>query len=45
MYTNICIIGIPECEDREKGAENVFEEITPDFLNPETKTEIQVQEA
>ena len=24
---NLCIIGIPEAEEREKGIENVFEEI------------------
>ena len=25
--TNICIIGVPEGEDREKGPEKIFEEI------------------
>ena len=25
---NLCIIGIPEGEDKEKGIENIFEEIT-----------------
>ena len=26
-HTNICIIGIPEGEERQKGAENIFEDI------------------
>ena len=44
--TNICIIGIPEGEDREQGIENLFEEIvTENFLNLEKETDIQVQEA
>ena len=39
-HTNIPIIGVPEGEEREKGAENVFEEIiTKNFHN------IQNQEA
>ena len=43
---NSCIIGIPEGEEREKGAENLFEEITPEnFLNLGKETEIQIQEA
>ena len=29
-YTNICIIGVPKGEDREKGAENTFESIVPE---------------
>ena len=28
--TNICIIGVPKGEDREKGAENTFESIVPE---------------
>ena len=26
-FTNICIIGVPEREEREKGPEKIFEEI------------------
>ena len=26
-HTNICIIGVPEGEEREKGPEKIFEEI------------------
>ena len=29
-YTNICIIGVPKGEDREKGAENLFESTVPE---------------
>ena len=28
MYTNIHIIWVPEGEEREKGVENIFDEIT-----------------
>ena len=32
--TNICIIGDPEREEREKGPEKIFEEVTAEnFLN------------
>ena len=27
---DICIIGIPEAEEKEKGIENIFEEIMPE---------------
>ena len=44
--TNIHIIGVPEGEDREKGAENLFEEIIAEnFPNLERGTDIQIQEA
>ena len=44
--TNICIIGVPEGEERDKGAENLFEEITAEtFPNLKKETDIQVQEA
>ena len=33
-YNNICIMGIPEGEEREQGIENLFEEIViENFLN------------
>ena len=42
---NICIIGIPEREERERGTENLFEEIIADgFPNVGKETEIQIQE-
>ena len=44
--TNIRIIGVPEGEEREKGAENLFEEIMAEnFPNLAKETDIQVQEA
>ena len=37
---NLCIIGVPEREDREKGAESLFKEILAEsFLNPERDLE------
>ena len=43
MCTNICIIGILEEQEREKGMENVFEEImSEDFPNMKKETDIQV---
>ena len=44
--SNIIIItGVPE-KEREKGAENLFEEIIADnFSNLEKETDIQIQEA
>lgn len=45
-HNNICIIGIPEGEESERGTENLFEEITAgNFLNLGKETEIQTQEA
>lgn len=45
MCTNICIIWVPE-EKREKGAENIFEDIiTENFPNLGKDTDILVQEA
>ena len=42
---NICIIGVPEREERDKGFENVFNEIVAE-KSPrlKMKTNIQVQE-
>ena len=45
-HTNIHIIGVPEGEEREKGPENIFEEIIAgNFPNLGKETIIQVQEA
>ena len=43
---NICIIGIPEGEEREKGPEKIFEEIiVKNFPNMGKEIATQVQEA
>ena len=43
---NNLIIGVPEGEDRDKEAENIFEEIVAEnFPNIRKETDIQVQEA
>ena len=45
-YANLCIIGIPEGDEREKEVENEFEEImTETFPHLKNRTHIQVQEA
>ena len=45
-HTNICIIGVPEGEEREKGAKKLFEEIIAENIpNLGKETDIQVQEA
>ena len=42
---NLCIIGIPEGVEKDKGMENIFEEIiTGNFPNPKD-TEFKIQEA
>ena len=44
--TNIHIIGVPEGEEREKGPQEIFEEIVAeDFPNMGKETVTQVQEA
>ena len=44
-HTNICIIGVPEGEQREKEPEKMFEEIRAEnFPNLGKETLIQVQE-
>ena len=44
--TNICIIGVTEGEEREKGPEKIFEEvIVENFPNMGKKKATQVQEA
>ena len=45
-HTNIHILGIPEGEEWQKEAENVFKEIMAEHLpNPGRQTGIPVQEA
>ena len=45
-HTNIQIIGVPEEEEKKKGYEKIFEEITVEnFPNMEKETVNQVQEA
>ena len=42
---NLHIIGLPEGEEREKGIENIFEEIMAEnFPNLNKETDTQVQE-
>ena len=44
--TNICIIGVPEGEEREKGTEKIFEEIiAKTFPNIGKESLTQIQEA
>ena len=46
MWTKILIIGVPEGEKREKGAESLLEEImTKNSLNLGKEADIQIQEA
>ena len=45
-HANIHIVGVSEREEREKGTENLFEEIIAEnFPNLGKETDIQVQEA
>ena len=45
-HINICIIGVPEREEREKGPEKIFEEIIAEnFLTMGKEIINQVQEA
>ena len=45
-YNNIRIIGIPDEEERERGEENLFEEIIAEnFPNLGKETDIEIQEA
>ena len=45
-HINICIIGVPEREEREKGPEKIFEEIiVKNFPNMGKEIVDQVQEA
>ena len=42
---SLCIIGIPEGEEKEKGIENIFEEIISENFTNLKKTDIKIQEA
>ena len=45
-HTNIIIIEVPEGEEREKAAENIFEDtIAENFPNLRKETDMKVQEA
>ena len=45
-HTNICIIGVPEEEGREKRLEKIFEEIIAEnFSNMEKESLTQTEEA
>ena len=45
-HINICIIGVPEREERERGPEKIFEEIIAEnFLNMGNEIANRVQEA
>ena len=44
--TNICIIGVPEAEEKEKGPEKIFEEIIArNFPKMGKESLTQIQEA
>ena len=45
MHANLCIIGVPEGEEREKGIKNIFEVIIAENFPNLKETGIQVQEA
>ena len=42
---NLCIIGIPEGEEKEKGVENMFEEIMSENFPNLKDTDVKIQEA
>ena len=42
---NLCVIGIPEGEEKEKGVENIFEEIMAENFPNLKDTDIKIQEA
>ena len=42
---NLCIIGIPEGEEKEKEIENIFEEIMAENFPNLKETDIKIQEA
>ena len=39
---NLCIIGIPKGEEKEKGIENIFEEIIPENFPNLKHTDIKI---
>ena len=42
---SLCIIGIPEGEEKEKGIENIFEEIMAENFPNLKETDIKIQKA
>ena len=44
-WANLCIIGIPEGEEKEKGIENIFEEIMAENFPNQKETDSKIQEA
>ena len=42
---NLCIIGVPEGEEKEMGIENTFEEIMSENFANLKETDIKIQEA
>ena len=44
-WAKLCIIGIPEGEEKEKGIENTFEEIMAENFPNLNDTDIKIQEA
>ena len=40
---NLCIIGIPEGEEKEKGIENIFEEIMAENFPNLKETDIKIE--
>ena len=44
-WVNLHIIGIPEGEGKEKGIENIFEEIMSENVTNLKETDIRIQEA
>ena len=44
-WANLCMIGIPEGEEKEKGIENIFEKIMSENCPNLKETEIKIQEA
>ena len=44
-WANLCIIGIPEGEEKENEIENIFEEIIAENFPSLKETDIKIQEA
>ena len=42
---NLCLIGIPEGEEKEKGIENIFQETMDENFPNLKETDIKIQEA
>ena len=43
-WANLCVIGIPEGKEKEKGIGNIFEEIMAENFPNLKKTDIKIQE-